>query len=380
MASDSDDLIWLSLILAIVFFGLLLAIVKSRENKFVNDRRNSNEINFPPSPFKLPTPPPLKSREVIGNSCESTQSELVFFIEEGKRFGLDDLLEATADLKSQTLCSSLYKVNLEKNGSVFAVKRLKKLQVSIEEFDRTMKEIGNLKHPNLLPLVGFNNSTMEEKLLIYWYQSNGSLLNLLEDNADEKREFPWKYRVSIAHGIARGLNFIHQNDSITNALGNLKPSNILLNENYEPLISEVGYIKFMNKKSICFLPTSGYMAPEKALSKQGDVYSFGVILLELLTGKVVEKTGLDLPKWVKSMVKEEWTAEVFDKRLGKVGIYAYPLLNIALKCVAHFAENRPGIREVIAKIEEIDNKPEDPPPYFSPINLYFEDAEQDKIG
>jgi uncharacterized membrane-anchored protein len=62
---------------------------------------------------------------------------------------------------------------------VYAVKRLKKLQVSFEEFGQTMRQIGNLKHPNILPLVGYN-STDEEKLLIYKYQSSGSLLNLLE--------------------------------------------------------------------------------------------------------------------------------------------------------------------------------------------------------
>ena len=73
--------------------------------------------------------------------------------------------------------SSLYKVKL--GNILYAVKRLKKLQVSFEEFGQTMTQIGNLKHPNILPLVGYN-STDEEKLLTYKYQSSGSLLNLLE--------------------------------------------------------------------------------------------------------------------------------------------------------------------------------------------------------
>lgn len=106
------------------------------------------------------------------------QSELVFFVDKPETFSLEDLLEATADLTREGYCSNLYKVVL-KNGSVYAVKRLKLLQVSFQEFGKIMRQIGNLKHPNILPLIGFN-STNEEKLLIYKYQSNGSLLNLLE--------------------------------------------------------------------------------------------------------------------------------------------------------------------------------------------------------
>ena len=104
-------------------------------------------------------------------------SELVFFVEERERFRLDELFEATADLHSQTPSSSLYKVKL--GNIVYAVKRLKKLQVSVEEFGQKLRQIGNLKHPNILPLVGYN-STDEEKLIIYKYQSSGSLLHLLE--------------------------------------------------------------------------------------------------------------------------------------------------------------------------------------------------------
>ena len=102
----------------------------------------------------------------------------MFFVEEHKRFILEDLLEAPADLQSQTVCSSLHKVVL-KNSALYAIKKLKQLQVSIEEFSQTIIQIGSLKHPNILPLVGYH-STNEEKLFIYKYQSQGSLLNLLE--------------------------------------------------------------------------------------------------------------------------------------------------------------------------------------------------------
>lgn len=104
-------------------------------------------------------------------------TELVFFVEDHERFTLEDLLRATADLRSESFSSSLYKVKLENNVH-YAVKRLKNLQVSSDEFAETLRHISNLKHPNILPLVGYR-STSEEKLIIYKYQRNGSLLNLL---------------------------------------------------------------------------------------------------------------------------------------------------------------------------------------------------------
>ncbi|GMI85229.1 REDUCED IN LATERAL GROWTH1 [Hibiscus trionum] len=300
------------------------------------------------SPLKLT---PIDAEQEVKQ--EDRQQDLVFFVEDRESFKLDDLLDASADLRSQGICSSLYMVIL-KNNATYAVKRLKKLQVSLEDFSQTMRRIGNLKHLNILPLVGYS-CTNDEKLLFYKYQSNGSLLNLLQGYIEGKREFPWRLRLTIASGLAKGLAFIYQNpndveESIPH--GNLKLSNILLGENMEPLISEYGISRLLDPKKNSLL-ANGYAAPEKSLSEQGDVFSFGVILLELLTGKMVEKTGVDLPKWVKSMVREEWTGEVFDKEVPKSALqWAFPLLNIALKCVSHSPQDRPTALEVSEKIDE----------------------------
>ncbi|KAF7815941.1 putative inactive receptor kinase [Senna tora] len=286
-------------------------------------------------------------------------TELVFFVEEHERFTLEDLLQATADLRSESFCSSLYKVKL-KNDVHYAVKRLKNLQVSSDDFSKTLRQISNFKHPNILPLVGYR-STSEEKLIIYKYQSNGSLLNLFEDYLGGKKDFPWKLRLRIAYGIARGLAFIYQKVDEWEIIphGNLKLSNILLNDNNEPLISEHGLLKFLDPNRGFLFSAHAYTAPEKSLTEKGDVYSFGVILLELLTGKSIEVTRIDLTRWVRSMVSEEWTGEVFDKEVREAEYqWAFPVLNIAFMCVSRLPENRPTMEEILEKIQEVMNERE----------------------
>ncbi|CAI9773398.1 unnamed protein product [Fraxinus pennsylvanica] len=341
--------LWIILGLGIVILLLVLLFVIIRALKRAREKAASA--------ISSSKNPPIKAADEV--QPQERKSELVFFVEPEEMFKLEDLLEATTGLKMEGLCSSLYIVQLE-NDAIFAVKRLKKLRVSFEVFDQTMRKIGNLKHPNILPLVAFH-STNEEKLLIYKYQRNESLLTLFENYIEGKRNFPWKPRLSIAAGIVEGLNFIYHrpaNDEII-PHGNIKLSNILLNDEEEPLISEYGYSKFFDPSRDCLYKSKGHTAPEKSLTEKSDVFSFGVILLELLTGKIVENNGIDLPRWVKSMVREEWTVEVFDKEVAEIEMYAIPLLNVALKCVSHRPRKRPTIAEVREKIAEVVSAVED---------------------
>ncbi|XP_055830796.1 probable inactive receptor kinase At3g08680 [Solanum dulcamara] len=182
-----------------------------------------------------------------------------------------------------------------------------------------------------------------------------------DDYVEGKWNFPWKHRLSIAVGIARGFAYIYRSSKkeIVIPHGNIKPSNILLSEKGEPLISEYGYCKFLDPNKSCLYKDNVYTAPEKKLTEETDVYSFRVILLKLLTGKVVEKTRLDLVKWMKSIVREEWTGEVFDSEVANFEMYAFPLLNVALKCVDRLPEERPTMVEVLEIIDEVVNAQED---------------------
>lgn len=190
-----------------------------------------------------------------------------------------------------------------------------------------------------------------------------------------KQKFPWRIRLSIASGIANALGFIYQRrsnaeDSIPH--GNLKLSNILLNENNEPQISEYGITKFLDPKRARLLSSKGYTAPEKKLSEKGDVYSFGIILLELLTGKMVAKDGINLPKWVRAKIREEWTCEVFDDEVAQnAEKWGISLLLIALDCVSHYPEGRPTMAEALEKIEGVMKAVEDYEQRISPFSSDF---------
>ncbi|KAL5864231.1 hypothetical protein ACOSQ3_001745 [Xanthoceras sorbifolium] len=169
--------------------------------------------------------------------------------------------------------------------------------------------------------------------------------------------FDWGSRLGIAAGIAEVLTFMHQelsDDRI--AHGNLKSSNILLNKNMEPCISEYGLIMMENNNQV----SSSSSFTNNAF--EADIYGFGVILLELLTGKLVQgDTGVDLTRWVHSVIIEEWTAEVFDKYLISQGASEERMMNllqVAIKCVHSSPEARPTIKQVAVMINTLKEEEE----------------------
>ncbi|XP_022139649.1 probable inactive receptor kinase At1g48480 isoform X2 [Momordica charantia] len=354
-------------IVGIVLFLLLSFFICKRAAKLVGKKQMFQKA--------LEKSPPIVALSAMSTELEQRDEalpELVFFNEEDEQFKVEDLLEATADLQNLNICTSLFKVRLK--SQYYAVKTLRKMQINFDEFRKTMRLVGNLQHPNILPLVGYYSAN-EEKLLIYKYQRNGSLHKLLESCIEGKQKFPWRIRLSIASGIANALGFIYQRrsnaeDSIPH--GNLKLSNILLNENNEPQISEYGITKFLDPKRARLLSSKGYTAPEKKLSEKGDVYSFGIILLELLTGKMVAKDGINLPKWVRAKIREEWTCEVFDDEVAQnAEKWGISLLLIALDCVSHYPEGRPTMAEALEKIEGVMKAVEDYEQRISPFSSDF---------
>ncbi|CAM0152174.1 unnamed protein product [Urochloa decumbens] len=281
-------------------------------------------------------------------------------------FTADDLLCATAEIMGKSTYGTVYKATLE-DGSLVAVKRLReKITKGHKDFEAEAAVLGRIRHPNLLALRAYYLGPKGEKLLVFDYMPKGSLSSFLHARAPNT-PVDWATRMTIAQGTARGLAYLHDDMSIVH--GNLTASNVLLDEQCNPKISDFGLSRLMttvaNSNVLAAAGALGYRAPElsklKKANAKTDVYSLGVIILELLTGKSpAESTnGMDLPQWVASIVKEEWTSEVFDLELmrdaaaGTVGDELVDTLKLALHCVDPAPSVRPEAREVLKQLEQI---------------------------
>ncbi|XP_020224202.1 probably inactive leucine-rich repeat receptor-like protein kinase IMK2 isoform X2 [Cajanus cajan] len=279
-------------------------------------------------------------------------------------FTADDLLCATAEIMGKSTYGTVYKATLE-DGSQAAVKRLReKITKGQREFESEVGVIGRIRHPNLLALRAYYLGPKGEKLLVFDYMPKGSLASFLHARGHET-VIDWPTRMKIAQGMARGLLYLHSQENIIH--GNLTSSNVLLDENTNAKIADFGLSRLMttaaNSNVIATAGALGYRAPElsklKKANTKTDVYSLGVILLELLTGKPPGEAmnGVDLPQWVASIVKEEWTNEVFDVELMRdASTYGDEMLNtlkLALHCVDPSPSARPEVQQVLQQLEEI---------------------------
>ncbi|XP_057762869.1 probable inactive receptor kinase At2g26730 [Arachis stenosperma] len=299
-----------------------------------------------------------KSGIITGMRSESSFSSLesgmasasglvVLSSAEYKALRFEDLLGAPAELVRRGKNGSLYKVMME-NGMVLAVKRVKDCGISKQHFQTRMEIIAKVKHPRVLPPLAYYCSH-QEKLLVYEYMHNGSLFMLLYGSqSGGHHSFGWRSRLKVAVDVAGALAHMHENlrESEVASHGNLKSSNILFDNNIDPFISEYGLFVTENNNQHYYYGV------------KGDIYAFGVILLEMLTGKVVKNSdGFgDLAKWVNSVVREEWTVEVFDKSLIREGASEermMSLLQVALNCTSASPNDRPSMNQVAMVIRSL---------------------------
>ncbi|XP_039118532.1 systemin receptor SR160 [Dioscorea cayenensis subsp. rotundata] len=284
-----------------------------------------------------------------------------------------DLLEATNGFHNDSLIGSggfgdVYKAQL-KDGSVVAIKKL--IHISGQgdrEFTAEMETIGKIKHRNLVPLLGYCR-VGEERLLVYEYMKYGSLEDVLRDRRRAGIKLNWAARRKIAIGAARGLAFLHHNCFPHIIHRDMKSSNVLLDDNLEARVSDFGMARMMNAVdthlSVSTLAgTPGYVPPEYYQSfrctTKGDVYSYGVVLLELLTGKQPTDSSdfgdNNLVGWVKQHSKLR-IIDVFDPELLKedpsLELELLEHLKIACSCLDDRPMRRPTMLKVMAMFKEI---------------------------
>jgi serine/threonine protein kinase len=269
-------------------------------------------------------------------------------------------MDATNDFSPENIIGSgrtgtVYRVTLT-DGSVMAIKRLRDSAQFEKQFKAEMNTLARLRHQNLVPLLGYCIAG-QEKLLVYKHMANGSLWDCLHSKENPENNLDWTCNPRVIHR-------------------NISSNSILLDDEYEPRITDFGLARLMNPVDThlsTFINGDfgdlGYVAPEYmrtlVATLKGDVYSFGVVLLELVTGQkpINVENGEDgfkgnLVDWITKLSNDGRISEAIDKSLIGRGQEDELLqfMRVACACVLSGAKERPSMYEVYHLLRAIGEK------------------------
>ncbi|KAM1347404.1 hypothetical protein ACFX13_037368 [Malus domestica] len=299
------------------------------------------------------------------------QQDYEFDISQLKRFSYRELQIATGNFSSKNILGQggygvVYKGCLP-NRTMIAVKRLRDPNFTGEvQFQTEVEMIGLALHRNLLRLYGFC-MTPNERLLIYPFMPNGSVADRLRETGQEKPSLDWNRRLCIALGAARGLLYLHEQCNPKIIHRDVKAANILLDESYEAVVGDFGLAKLLDRReshvTTAVRGTVGHIAPEYLSTGQSsektDVFGFGILLLELVTGQKALDAGngqvqkgmiLDL---VRTLHEEKRLEVLVDRDLKGCfdAIELEQCVELALQCTQSSPILRPKMSDVLKILE-----------------------------
>ncbi|VAI04728.1 unnamed protein product [Triticum turgidum subsp. durum] len=279
-----------------------------------------------------------------GGAVGKRMDEFVLMSKSSGEFGLQDMMKASAEVLGNGTLGSAYKAAM-RNGITVAVKRMRDMnRVGREEFENHLRVLGELRHPNLLAPLGYHYRK-EEKLIVSELMPRGSLLYVLHgDQSLNRVVLDWPTRLRIALGVARGMAYLPH----------------IVDYGFFPLVNAPqapqALFAFRSPEAVAALQQQQRVP----VSARSDVYCFGVVLLELITGRFPSqyllnaRGGTDVVHWAAAAVTEGSEHEVVDPVIAAAGGgSAVQLVRIAIECTDPAPESRPNMAEVARMVEEV---------------------------